>query len=59
LLHRNRAESSLPPFDIALSKTKISLKFPAHWLAQAPLTQADLNQEAEYLKAAGYKLEFC
>ena len=59
LLHRNRAESSLPRFDINLSKTKISLKFPAHWLAQAPLTQADLNQEAEYLKTAGYKLEFC
>jgi exopolyphosphatase/guanosine-5'-triphosphate,3'-diphosphate pyrophosphatase len=59
LLHRNRAEECLPPFSINVSKTKISLKFPAAWLAQSPLTQADLNQEAEYLKAAGYKLEFC
>jgi exopolyphosphatase/guanosine-5'-triphosphate,3'-diphosphate pyrophosphatase len=40
-------------------KTKISLKFPTNWLAQLPLTHADLTQEAEYLKAAGYKLEFC
>jgi exopolyphosphatase / guanosine-5'-triphosphate,3'-diphosphate pyrophosphatase len=59
LLHRNRAEQSLPDFKIAMSKVKISLKFSAGWLSQSPLTHADLMQEAEYLKTAGYKLEFC
>jgi len=59
LLHRNRDEQGLPSFKIAMSKVKISLKFAADWLEQSPLTHADLMQEAEYLKAAGYKLEFC
>ncbi|MDD1607439.1 MAG: exopolyphosphatase [Methylococcaceae bacterium] len=59
LLHRNRDEQCLPPFKITMSKTKINLKFPSNWLSQSPLTHADLTQEAEYLKAAGYKLEFC
>jgi exopolyphosphatase/guanosine-5'-triphosphate,3'-diphosphate pyrophosphatase len=59
LLHRNRADQTLPSFKITMSKLKISLKFATGWLAQSPLTHADLTQEAEYLKAAGYKLEFC
>lgn len=59
LLHRNRADQPLPSFKITMSKVKISLKFAAGWLAQSPLTHADLTQEAEYLKVAGYKLEFC
>jgi exopolyphosphatase/guanosine-5'-triphosphate,3'-diphosphate pyrophosphatase len=59
LLHRNRDEQRLPDFKLSFIKAKISLKFPSGWLAQSPLTQADLTQEAEYLKTAGYKLEFC
>ncbi len=59
LLHRNRAEQKLPNFKITMTKTKINLKFPSDWLSQSPLTYADLIQEAEYLKTAGYKLEFC
>jgi exopolyphosphatase/guanosine-5'-triphosphate,3'-diphosphate pyrophosphatase len=59
LLHRNRADQTLPSFKITMSKVKISLKFATGWLGQSPLTHADLTQEAEYLKAAGYKLEFC
>lgn len=59
LLHRNRADQTLPSFKITMSKVKITLKFATGWLAQSPLTHADLTQEAEYLKAAGYKLEFC
>lgn len=58
LLRRNRYEFDLPDFKISLVKTKILLKFPAHWLGQSPLTHADLTQEADYLKYAGYKLEF-
>lgn len=59
LLHRNRDEKNLPDFKITMTKVKINLKFPAASLSQSPLTHADLQQEAEYLKAAGYKLEFC
>jgi exopolyphosphatase/guanosine-5'-triphosphate,3'-diphosphate pyrophosphatase len=59
LLHRNRDEQPLPAFKIAMNKVTINLKFSATWLSQSPLTYADLLQEAEYLKTAGYKLEFC
>jgi exopolyphosphatase/guanosine-5'-triphosphate,3'-diphosphate pyrophosphatase len=34
------------------------LGFEGGWLERNPLTRADLEQEAEYLKAAGYQLEF-
>ncbi len=57
LLHRNRQESDLPGFRIAINKTKIGLRFPKDWLQQAPLTHADLIQETDYLKNAGFKLE--
>lgn len=58
LLHRNRQQDELPDFKISLAKSKIRLQFPEHWLAQAPLTHADLIQEADYLRSAGFKLEF-
>ncbi len=58
LLHRNRQEDDKPDFKISLIKSKIRLQFPEHWLAKAPLTHADLIQEADYLKSAGFKLEF-
>ncbi len=58
LLHRNRQEYALPLFKIKLIKSKITLEFPDNWLARAPLTHADLIQETEHLKTAGFKLEF-
>ena len=58
LLHRNRQEHELSSFKISLTPSKICLNFPDHWLALAPLTHADLIQEADYLKSAGFKLEF-
>jgi len=58
LLHRDRQEHDNPDFKISLIKSKICLKFPDYWLAQAPLTHADLIQEADYLKSAGFRLEF-
>ncbi len=57
LLHRNRQDDGKPDFKMSLVKSKIRLQFPEHWLAQSPLTHADLLQEADYLKAAGFKLE--
>ncbi|MGZ5029353.1 MAG: exopolyphosphatase [Methylobacter sp.] len=58
LLHRNRQEHDRTDFKISLTKSKVRLQFADHWLAQAPLTHADLIQEADYLKSAGFKLEF-
>jgi exopolyphosphatase/guanosine-5'-triphosphate,3'-diphosphate pyrophosphatase len=58
LLRRNRDEHELPNFKLSIDKSKIRLKFPDYWLGQSPLTHADLKQEADYIKPAGFKLEF-
>ncbi|NOU20954.1 MAG: exopolyphosphatase [Methyloglobulus sp.] len=58
VLHRNRQEYALPEFKIAIIKSRIELRFPGNWLLNSPLTHADLIQEADYLKPAGFKLEF-
>lgn len=58
LLRRNRHDEDLPEFKINLTKSKMVLKFPEGWLAQSPLTHADLAQEADYLKEAGFNLMF-
>ncbi|MFZ2171212.1 MAG: exopolyphosphatase [Methylococcaceae bacterium] len=58
LLHRNRHEHELPNFRIEIIKSRIQLQFPEDWLNQSPLTHADLILEADYLKSAGFKLEF-
>ncbi len=36
----------------------LRLNFPLGWLDGHPLTSADLAQEADYMKAVGYKLRF-
>ena len=58
LLHRNRNDQVLPDFKIVIIKSRIYLRFPNAWLTRSPLTHADLILEADYLKAAGFKLEF-
>ena len=58
LLHRNRHNIELPDFKIMIIKSKIQLLFPNNWLTHSPLTHADLKQEADYLKSAGFRLEF-
>jgi len=58
LLRRNRHEYTLPDFEIGIIKFGIRLQFPALWLLQSPLTHADLTKEADFLKSAGFKLEF-
>ncbi len=57
VLHRNR-HSSRPDFQISIEGNDIELSFAEHWLEQAPLTQADLKQEANYLKEARFNLSF-
>ena len=57
VLHRNR-HSQRPDFQINIDDRNIQLTFPEQWLEQAPLTQADLGQEVQYLKEARFNLAF-
>ncbi|ABA58852.1 Exopolyphosphatase [Nitrosococcus oceani ATCC 19707] len=57
LLNRNRSPVVLPPLTFKAEKNTLKLRFPDGWLLQHPLTEADLVQEATYIKAAGYRLK--
>jgi len=57
LLQRNRNYSELPPFSFQMSEDKVQLNFPKGWLNDAPLTQADLKNEINYLSDAGFTLK--
>ncbi len=58
LLNRTRAPDAVPRGLTLKAKNsrKVKLQFPKGWLAQAPLTVADLEQEKSYMKDAGFKL---
>lgn len=58
LLHRERSRLLLPEFKIFIIADSLKLIFPRGWLAQHPLTQADLEQERDFLKSAKLQLEF-
>lgn len=58
LLHRARAEIELPLFELMGRSRGLSVRFPRGWLKKNPLTRADLEQEARYLRAAGLRLDF-
>ncbi len=58
LLHRSRHDTPLPPFALSAEGKALTLAFAEGWLEQHPLTQADLAQEAEFLKEAKFKLAF-
>lgn len=58
LLHRSRHSTELPLIRLALSDNGLTLRFPQGWLDEHPLTAADLEQEAEYLDAAGEVLDY-
>jgi exopolyphosphatase/guanosine-5'-triphosphate,3'-diphosphate pyrophosphatase len=58
LLHRERSRLLLPEFSILPLPEGLKLIFPRGWLAQHPLTQADLEQEREFLKVTKLQLEF-
>jgi exopolyphosphatase/guanosine-5'-triphosphate,3'-diphosphate pyrophosphatase len=58
VLHRARGAG--PPAEVSLvaEERTLRLEFPKGWLAGHPLTSADLAQEADYLRAVGYKLRY-
>lgn len=56
LLHRGRSQRALPKIELAAKSRTLELTFPKDWLDQNPLTAADLENEIEYVKTAGFKL---
>ena len=56
----NRSRGAGVPDDIVASakNQSVSLCFPENWLAENPLTIADLEREQCYLDVAGFKLRF-
>ena len=58
LMHRGRGASHKPPMRINVSDTAIRVAFPDDWLAEHPLTEAEISREAEYLAAAGFSLQY-
>lgn len=58
ILHRNRHINQLPDVKFSIKQQKITLVFPEQWLMAAPLTNADLIQEAKYLRKADFELSF-
>jgi exopolyphosphatase/guanosine-5'-triphosphate,3'-diphosphate pyrophosphatase len=58
LLHRGRTGRAPPRVVLKARERRLRLRFPRGWLRRNPLTAMDLAQEAEYLKAAGVRLEF-
>ena len=58
LFHRSRDDSQLPLIRAEAGKTSLKIVFPEGWLEVHPLTQAELEREAMYIKSADVKLRF-
>lgn len=56
LLNRSRNPRGTPELRFQAKGKKIRVECPADWLAEHPLTGADLEQEKSYLEAAGFEL---
>ena len=58
MLHRSRSRQPLPSLMLEANGQRLNLRFPDGWLAGHPLTRADLENEARYLRKANFRLEF-
>lgn len=57
LLHHSRSREPLPRLKLITDGMGFSLRFPRGWLSSHPLTQADLDEERDYLAGLGIALE--
>jgi len=57
VLHRSRSADN-PAVQARAEGRRLRLTFPAGWLDAHPLSAADLDQEAEYLRPAGIELQY-
>ena len=58
LLNRSRSNTAVPAPRLDVGKDSVDLRFDPAWLAENPLTEADLKRERERLKSAGYTLTY-
>lgn len=58
VLNRSRNAIKIPDIDIKINGETIELGFQDNWLADHPLTEADLETEKNYLSVTDYKLIF-
>ncbi|MCK5668814.1 MAG: Ppx/GppA family phosphatase, partial [Gammaproteobacteria bacterium] len=56
VLNRSRSDASLPTMKFSAKNKIINIKFPQEWLNDHPLTEADLQTEADYLGIADVSL---
>ncbi|HLF11777.1 MAG TPA: exopolyphosphatase [Gammaproteobacteria bacterium] len=56
LLNRTRSPVELPQIQLNPGSDLLELRFPPEWLADNPLTEADLGQEQAWLQARGFEL---
>lgn len=56
LLHHGRYDTELPKIRAKAGDISLTLQFPDGWLDEHPLTRADIEQEQEFFRAAGYEL---
>ena len=57
VFNRGRRPEDLPKIKISAVDADISLKLDSQWLADHPLTQADLEQEQHYLRSSIFSLK--
>jgi exopolyphosphatase/guanosine-5'-triphosphate,3'-diphosphate pyrophosphatase len=57
LLNRSRNAAELPDVTVSVGDDSLSLGFDADWLADNPLTIADLERERDFLEQIGYELK--
>jgi exopolyphosphatase/guanosine-5'-triphosphate,3'-diphosphate pyrophosphatase len=57
LLNRSRKEVAEIPVAINVTDNSLTIRFDADWLADNPLTIADLEREEGYLRQIGYVLQ--
>ncbi len=55
LLHRSRTE--IAEVTVVAGRRSLEIRFAPGWLEAHPLTQADLQEEAEMLRAGGFELK--
>lgn len=58
VLNRSRHTVPHPEIRVEGDERRVLLRFSERWLYEHPLTTVDLQQEAEYLRSAGIRLEF-
>ena len=57
-LNRSRDPRPIPPLTLTVAGNVVELAIAGEWLADRPMTRADLANEREYLRTAGYEFTF-